>query len=696
MSSDFEYLSCDDRERRRGSGNSSFDSLGDLVAERDAWLLRRLPLVEDHPHLRQHLRDASSDSNSDSAAAAYGHREYGVTGQSSTATHPLSHPRVRGFALSQRSVPPPPGGHQPTTVSIRTSTKGKGHACADNSNHSGGGSSSPAACSGRGNTDARRFPKPAKISPEVPPPPPRCDVPSPGIWAVRGTSPATTPWASPVAVPSQADDGEAGDGHRPQDGHAIAEGKGQTLQDPQHYAAACEYIDDASLPPQHHPSSPLLHQRQHQQHSPVWYATCPSDSGEITPPMSAGARTASTTTRMSDAVEEARTRQPPPASAVHAAAPVRVLRDAAGLYSTALLEESADTDNDNSDEEPFDKDGEVHTPTVSFPAAMRSARGSGPQHGEPKPGADDGARAARARVGLRQSCATAPASSLENSTLSPPSIPSAKLAAAVEELYCVAASLPRMTTLHFLSFILMVLVPINVLCLDLMAFAWILRRVDGRYRPSDNALHGSVAAACITSPTEVSGRHILMDSFQNAKQRCTGGNLYPIVDASLTLGNIGFRNSVNSSSGGGGDTATSVEVPTTHSVPTLCSIVLWMMIPNGLVVRVLLSHCRMEGSNAATASPNAFREVKALTCVIGASYSHLRRKAPQLALMERYVRYVCLWLMVYVILPVAVHAAAWLDVWMPTKPRGGETVAPPSPSVEARRQSGEERVERVL
>ncbi|KPA73638.1 hypothetical protein ABB37_09770 [Leptomonas pyrrhocoris] len=680
MSSDFESLSCDDQESHGGShhdadgthhgdSHDSFDALDDLVAEQDAQLLRRLVLHDD-PHHRYHHHNGDGDS--DSSAAVYGHREYGVVGQSPpTTTHTISYASSRGAAFRSGDVSPATTGQQqlsnacrPTAEVDKSSSSGQEDPLKDHENKSSCSNNDRSSCSavpadrtGSAKEHAHRFlaPQP-KAEPELPPP--RSDATSPNARVVL-----------PDRVSPHADGAAEGE-------------EGVDRRDERHHP--------------HGPAPPPLRPPTLAQ---AWRATCPPDSGDVTP------TTASVTTRKSATGNEEEeeleseaefasqgvgVRAPPAVELPKATARVHDYHDAEGFYRTGLLEEPTDSDDNDDDhhhhhhhsskteEENEEHEGDVGEVSVEAAAARESRR----PRAEPPLEAHEGTRPP-------PTIAASPASTLSSLR--------AKLAIAAEELRRVAAALPHMSTVHFLSLVIAVLVPINVLCLDVMAFAWIRRRVDARYRPPVELSHdrddcggGCCTSSPSSSPADVNGRHILRALFPS--ERHSGGACsYLDTVSALNSSNAGARcsSSRNTHSGGSGPRP-STAGSATHAVPALCSFVLWLMVPNGLVIRALRSQYGLTKPNtasaaaaaAAAATPpvsqrvsvparlRASREASDLACVtatLHALYTHLRRTAPQLALMELYVRYACLWMMVRVVLPTAVTAGVWLDGWMPTK-----------------------------
>jgi hypothetical protein len=735
MSSDFESLSCDDNpsdhdhHHRRSSSNSSFDSLDDLVAEQDLQLLRRLPMVADSHNLRRRLV-GNSDDDDDDPAAAYGHRQYGVTGpQPRTSIRPSSHTLLTGLPPALRDVPSSAHDADSNTSSgkemknancggdaVSVTMKSTTDAAAQAGQRAG------EAAKG----DVRLFTQQPKASPDLPLPLQSDDTKTtlPDMHVVEGRS--AVPPIVPV-VPCTATELHVS---APEDGREEATGQQQQQQQQQrscrvssvlqvkveaaeqgssrYRTAAGVDVEDTSRSSHHHhyPASPVLLQQQQQRDnfsddaaphpSWLWQATCPPDSGQITPTTSAGTLTASATTRRSDAGDdgavgatelhrpspqlpqqqqqtsssssssadtrgcgsspevEAWTDEQPtqhhhqqqqqqlPAAAQmqRAVGATRAFHDVDGFYRTALLEESTDAEDDDDDAAGSSNDRAASSLTLT----LRSKALSPPS--------------------LPSSVCTS------ESVATPPTTLRVKLASAAEELHRVAAALPHVTVVSLLSLLIIVLVPINVLCLDVMALAWIRRRVDTRYHSvaglvSNSNNHNDTICGASASAVD-GGRLFGTSSVVQTGPHCSDKFvLDPLVSTVArcrsTASAIGSSVSVMST-GGGGAASLDGGAPmgggaTTHAVPALCTFVLWLMIPNGLLLRaLLLSH--YGGVDAA--------DLGGVACAAATLYARLRRQAPQLIMMELYVRYACLWAMVHAILPVAMRAGVWLDSWMPT------------------------------
>lgn len=735
MSSDFESLSCDDEDTHLRHGNraahssGSFDSLDDLVAEQDAQLLRCLPMVQDSHNLRRGLID---DSEDDSPAAAYGHRAYGVTGHHRTPAQPASHSLLHHLGLSRAaSHQPQQQQQQPSSVDHFNKKSQSGRA---SKNNSAGGGGVDQGDPSRGKSSVHLFTPQPKESPDLPPPLLSSRATSPETRTTHSAMPCTVsrpPFSAPL---SAEDEGPPFHNDGVDDLARQAHTRYRTAADVNDGDDAAWQATGASA------TSPLLQQpqqRSQQESSQTWRVTCPPDSGQITPATSAATLTASATTRRSaagyhdnDNENEEEERQHPrsstdtrdrgssaeaeelatlidhehpsaPAnSAVAAAAaevvdvsvpvatvgsgaapPVRAGHDADGFYRTGLLEDSTEDE---------DEDTTAGGTTTNSQRKAVAALAEG-GNGDVVPPLRTRDAAAVLQQGTVHAAMQAPAlSSL--TTQPPPSTTTAaeslsasstlrgKLAMATEELHRVAAAMPRMTNVHVLSLIITVLVPINVLCLDVMAFAWIRRQVDTRYRFSVGLARSSgssnTTTTCMGSSFLLRGKDLLpLSTFDSGKQgsllRCLDGEESNSMQQHLSDSHHHSNCSSSSSS------KTPINISSnsnTHAIPTLCSIFLWLMFPNGLLARLLLlQRTSWKAGSAAGASltqtaPSA-DGLPEQTEVVWAShlYERLRQSAPQLAVLELYVHYAYLWAMV--------HAAVLLDHWMPTK-AGSEPTLP--------------------
>lgn len=896
MSSDFESLSCDDENSQHGRDNhlpphvhstsGSFDSLDDLVADQDLRLLRRLPLVADSDALRQHLCD--NDDVGDDSAAAYGYRQYGVTGvsdQPHTFPHPASHSLFRGFAFSRdhlsNAAPaaPQPNARQPTIVH-RKGTDASGKPGTVKSADVADACAAPPDRTGGRRTDLCLSMEPQlKMNPELPPP----------LYSHAVAAEATAETAPPPPPPGACvlprsasvglntktlrhkakhlDDNndssnsnsscccdqnyEVGvNGRHMSHPHMDAASRATTTAVAatvvvaregaagergalRYRTAAGVNVDD--VPPAQHQHgnnsgsvnftliAPLEHQQQQQQPpSQMWRATCPLDSGQITPTTSIGTLTASATTRRSfgggedseagtdnnnddgrkTQSQQSPLRQPASASADprdrggnsssaqemdeassrnenlprpfstttdsmttaevavlvhHAAEGARltphggnVYQDADGFYRTGLLEASSETENDEQEggqqeggEGTMVKRGQQQQQLLLLPSQGRQQGEAAVKRGEGVESQTINRNEVEEVMAVSQSAASAvDMSSRSNATVAgsagvrlipPPTSPSCptcrpaspstvaaaaslaslreKLVAASAELHRVSALLPRMTAVHFLSLVITVLVPLNMVCLDVMAFAWIRRRVDARYRPatdgvargtqlssSQNDRHLQRSVCVVASPTEMQGRYLSMVSLSHGRRGCS--DIFSTAAAATSSSSRDDRNSSTTSSGSNAAAADGVSSSTgrsdTHAVPILCAVVLWLMVPNGLLVRLLL----LSRYGAQTASPAAVDtttsaaagesigsptmsltppcEVKRFAAVTSSLYARLRSRASQLVVMELYVHHTFLWVMVHAVLPTAVRASVWLDSWMPAKGHHGGSLTPPS------------------
>ncbi|CAG9567282.1 hypothetical protein LMJF_03_0560 [Leishmania major strain Friedlin] len=677
MSSDFETLSCNlesSEPRRRHCRRSSSsigcdsDTLDDLIADDDAQLLRRLAVRNSAPGAgarRALSSDHASAHLGRRESALYGYRAYGVTG-GVAATSPAARGGACGtMPLSTKG--PITCCHQPATVA-HTTVKST-----DSLDNLGGAFTATV------------------VTPRAP--------------GGGGVS-----WASATAAPTTT----------------------------AAHASAFRDREAASLV-----------ERQ---------VTCPPDTSSLTSVTSAATMTASATTGRThdstndddssednEGAEEGRahlkgghtvqhrrlahdaseaaaaSRTPQPTSR---APPHRSARDFDGFYNTGLLLEDDDDDDDDAAESELSRrparavdSAAAPFPSTALNASLLYMQGPAGQRGSDAPISFRRAQAAPATPGPHtKGHGKRPASptSAKKSTVTAarPLFIASRREAASEELCRLAVALPTMTTVHWLSLVITLLVPVNLLCLDVMALGWIRRRVDASYGGT-SALPSS---GLTTSPTSlrvvICGAAGVSTGVAEAPSSC--GN-----DSGFTF-NMGAPTFTSTSGGGGGcgrsgsssggstagagnprrvDAKTS-SFSSAHTVPALCSVILWLLAPNGLLCRLVIHRLRrptgeavaddhepedesvvnLSPSLAATAaapstpsplhrsaasSTDEYRHLRAEWQVCCDVYERVRQLAPHLEVIELFIRYACLWVMLHAPpLPCATVASEWTDAWL--------------------------------
>ncbi|CAC9439397.1 hypothetical protein LINJ_03_0540 [Leishmania infantum JPCM5] len=686
MSSDFETLSCNlessEPRRRRCRSSSSigsdFDTLDDLVADNDAQLLRRLAVRNSAPGAcarRALSGDHASAHSGRRESALYGYRAYGVTGGVAATS-----PAARGGGCGKMPL----------------FTKGLTTCC------------SPPATVAHTNVKSKD---------------------SLGNLDDAFTATVVTPrapgggasWATAAAAPT---------------------------------ATAAH----ASAFRGREPASPVERQ-----------VTCPPDTSSLTSVASAATMTASSTTRRTHdsandvdsseddegaeedraglkdghtvqrrrlahdaSVEAVASRTPQPTSR---APPHHNARDFEGFYNTGLLLEDDDDDDDDATESELSRRPAraVDSAAAPFPSAALNAslfymHGPAGRRGSDAPISFRRSQAATATPGPHtEGHSKRPASpaSVKASTVTaarPLSIASRREAAG-EQLCRLAVTLPTMTTVHWLSLVITLLVPVNLLCLDVMALGWIRRRVDASYGGA-SALPSSGRTTAPTSlRVVICGAAGVSTGVAEAPSSC--GN-----DSGFTF-NVGATTFTSTSGGGGGrggsgsssssgstagaDNPRRVDAKTSsfssaHTVPALCSVILWLLAPNGLLCRLVIHRLRRptgeavadghepEGESvvdlspslaataaapstssplhrAAASSTDEYRHLRAEWQVCCDVYERVRQLAPQLEVIELFIRYACLWVMLHAPLPCATVASEWTGAWLLNSPAPEEEKA---------------------
>ncbi|TPP52955.1 putative integral membrane protein [Leishmania donovani] len=396
--------------------------------------------------------------------------------------------------------------------------------------------------------------------------------------------------------------------------------------------------------------------------------TCPPDTSSLTSVASAATMTASSTTRRTHdsandvdsseddegaeedradlkdghtvqrrrlahdaSVEAVASRTPQPTSR---APPHHNARDFEGFYNTGFAAA------------PF--------PSAALNASLFYMHGSAGRRGSDAPISFRRSQAATATPGPHtEGHSKRPASpaSVKASTVTaarPLSIASRREAAG-EQLCRLAVTLPTMTTVHWLSLVITLLVPVNLLCLDVMALGWIRRRVDASYGGA-SALPSSGRT---TAPTSL--RVVIC----GAAGVSTG-----VAEAPSSCGNdSGF------------------------------TVILWLLAPTGFSADLLytgsgdplakqsLTAMSRRASlwwtyhHPAASSTDEYRHLRAEWQVCCDVYERVRQLAPQLEVIELFIRYACLWVMLHAPLPCATVASEWTGAWLLNSPAPEEEKA---------------------
>ncbi|KAG5487731.1 hypothetical protein LSCM1_08096 [Leishmania martiniquensis] len=680
MSSDFETLSCnvESSEGRRGcSISSDFDTLDDLVAEQDAQLLRRLSIRSAAPRAGDRhapSRDPSGIHSTRRASAMYGGRNYGVAGEVAPTT-----PAVRGSLYRQHGEAE--YGRHPAAAQRGAAATGGLHADADVWCGDDGGGMHP--CT-KGPTG--------------------CGDPPAAVVASRNSETASRARAA-AAHASGSRDGEPG----------------------------------------------WATQRQ---------ATCPPDSGTHTPVTSAAGIVASAAARGThtshnghdceddggveqeqdgvlgnghevlhgrrahDVRTSAVASRPPPS----AAPPRRRAQDFDGFYNTGLLLEEDDDDEgverglSRCHDRAFESAAVLPSSAVSGTSPLNTHRPYG-QRGIDAPPTPPCSEASTTASYPHAGGHTLDAASPTPANASTAHVPrswslASRRKAAGDQLCRLALALPNMTAVHWLSLVITLLVPVNLLCLDVMALGWIRRRVDVSYGGA--SAPPSPDRSTVPTPSRMgicSGAGASTRAAAASPSCANGSSFASRVDAATDLSTSGSGRSTRgtASAGDSGRAGTPrASSPSSHTVPTLCSVILWLLAPNGLLCRLFIYRLRRPGRQppngdkeaqdelvegpspsatasaspttsvptrrAAAASTDEYRHLKAEWQACCDAYERVRRLAPQLEVIEVFLRYACLWLMVHAALPCATAASEWTDAWLLKAPVPDEEDAAPAQS----------------
>nr|CAJ2466499.1 unnamed protein product [Leishmania braziliensis] len=687
MSSDFESLSCNlessENRQRHGdstSASSDFDTLDDLVTEQNAQLLCRLDVHSASPGSGDRLAPSPDHSNQ-RTSSAYGYRDYGVTGEVAATV-----PAARGAHQ-----------HHRCSAAAQSDDCGRVHLFIKDPTSC----CRPPATATRG--DVKGTHTLDNLEGEF----------APTVVTPRDTR--TASWAAAAATTTAAN---------------VSASRGGEL---------------ASVT-----------QRQ---------ATCPPDSVSPTRVHSAATLTASATTRrthdssddegcaddgkvekdradleVSPTVQRrqlthgasaaaAASRPPQPLSTV---TPYRSARDLDGFYNTGLLLEDDDNDDDAATRDLSRRHALVVDSAVAPPppsavpgASLFHRHRSAGRYGNnapiswqrlpattaaPDPYGGAHCRRPASPTSIKASTATVPRSW---------SIASRRKAAG-DQLCRLAVVLPTMTTVHWLSLVITLLVPVNLLCLDVMALGWIRRRVDASYGGA-SALPSYARSTAPLSPRVVifcgaedsTGAAAAAASSSSSLSCPSGSEFGPSVDVTtVTSTSVGGSSDTASADNSGGVGTLRPSSSSAHTVPALCSVILWLLVPNGLLCRLAMHRLRRPsgervadetktvdksvvgsspsvGVAAAAAPPSTpspphqisvastdeYQHLKAEWRVCCDAYERARQLAPQLKVIELFIQYAFLWVMVYAPLPCATAAGEWAEAWLLTVPAPEEETA---------------------
>ncbi|KAG5512384.1 hypothetical protein GH5_08234 [Leishmania sp. Ghana 2012 LV757] len=687
MSSDFETLSCNvesSEGRRGGSISSDFDTLDDLVAEQDARLLRRLSVQSSSPcagDRRAPPYEPSSIHSSRRELAVYGYRNYGVTGEVAATT-----PAARGSLGNKHSKNEQH--RRPAAAQSAAVTTGELHVDTDLCCGDGGGGSDcgKAHLLAKDHTTCGRLPATKVASRKT----------ETASWA---TGAATTP----AAHASGSRDGEPG---------SAAQGQ----------------------------------------------ATCPPDSGTPTPLTSAAAMASSAIARRTHGsadshdceddrgVEEERVNchddqdvqlgHPVVASAAascpphfRSIAPLRCsARDLDGFYNTGLLLE--DDDDDEATESGL-RCGDARAvdsaaappPSGTSGTTLSNTHGAGGQLGNDAPICPP-----RSQATTTVSDHHAGGHRIHSASLTSPNALTVRVPyslwiasqrkAAGDQLCRLAVALPTMTAVHWLSLVITLLVPVNLLCLDVMALGWIRRRVDLSYGGASALPPPGRSAAPTPSRVGIcGGAGVSTAAAAASPSSCSNGSGFAssvgtATDLSTSVGGSGCSTCSSDAAGAGNSGRVGTPRPASssgHTVPALCSVILWLLAPNGLLCRLFIYRYRRPGgpsvaegketqdkfvadpspSVEAAAAPSTpspqyrqaaadtdeYRHLRAEWQACRDAYECVRRLAPQLEVIELFVRYACLWVMVHAALPCGTAASEWTEAWLLKAPAPEEEAA---------------------
>ncbi|KAG5486964.1 hypothetical protein CUR178_08391 [Leishmania enriettii] len=675
MSSDFETLSCNvesSEGRWGGSISSDLDTLDDLVAEQDARLLHRLSVQSSSLRAgdrRAPSYDPSSIHSSQRELTVSGYRNYGVTGEVAATT-----PAARGSLDSKRGKNEQH--RRPAAAQSAAVTTGELHIDTDLCCGDGGGGSDygMAHLLDKDPTTCGRPPATKLVSRRT----------ETALWAA-GAATATADHAS-----------------GPRDGESGSAAQGQ--------------------------------------------ATCPPDSGTPTPVTSAAAMPSSAIARRTDGsadshdcegdrgVEEERANRRDDQNVqrghpvVASAPPRRSARDLDGFYNTGLLLE--DDDDDEATESGL-RCGDARAvdsavappPSGASGTSLSNTRGAGGQHGNDAPLCPPRSQATTTVPDLHAGGHRIQSASLTSANALTVRVPrslwiASQRKAAGEQLCRLAVALPTMTAVHWLSLVITLLVPVNLLCLDVMALGWIRRRVDVSYGGASALPPPGRSVAPTPSRVGIGGgAGVSTAAAAAAPSSCSNGSGFAssvgaATDLSTSVGGSGCCTCSSNAAGAGNSRRVGTPRHASssgHTLPALCSVILWLLAPNGLLCRLFIYRYRRLGGRsvaegketqdkfvedpspsvaaaaapstpspqyrAAAANTDEYRQLRAEWQACRDAYECVRRLAPQLEVIELFVRYACLWVMVHAALPCATAASAWTEAWLLKAPVPEEEAA---------------------
>ncbi|KAG5508332.1 hypothetical protein JIQ42_08254 [Leishmania sp. Namibia] len=681
MSSDFETLSCNvesSEGRRGGSISSDFDTLDDLVAEQDARLLHRLSVQSSSPRAgdrRAPSYEPSSIHSSRRELAVYGYRNYGVTGEIAATT-----PAARGSLDSKRGK-----NEQHRRLAAAQSaavTTGELHVDTDLCCGDGGGGS-----------DCGKAHPLAKD-------PPTCGRPPTTKVASRRTE--TAAWAAGAATTT------AAHASGPRDGEPGSAAQGQATCPP------------GSGTPTPVTSSAIARRR----HGPADSHDCEDDRG--VEEERENRRDDQNVQQGHPVVASAAASRPPHFRSI--APSRRSACDLDGFYNTGLLLE--DDDDDEASKSGLRRGDARAVDSAAAPplsgasgTSLSNTHGAGGQHGNDAPSCPPRSQATTTVPDLYAGGHRIHSASLTSANALTVRVPrslwiASQRKAAGDQLCRLAVALPTMTAVHWLSLVITLLVPVNLLCLDVMALGWIRRRVDVSYGGASALPPPGRSAAPTPSRVGIcGGAGVSTAAAAASPSSCSNGSGFAssvgtATDLSTSVGGSGCSTCSSDAAGAGNSGRVGMPRPASssgHTVPALCSVILWLLAPNGLLCRLFIYRYRRRGgrsvaegketqekfvadptpSVAAAAAPSApspqyraaaantdeYRHLRAEWQACRDAYECVRRLAPQLEVIELFVRYACLWVMVHAALPCATAASEWTEAWLLKAPAPEEEAA---------------------
>ncbi|GET85559.1 hypothetical protein LtaPh_0305100 [Leishmania tarentolae] len=395
----------------------------------------------------------------------------------------------------------------------------------------------------------------------------------------------------------------------------------------------------------------------------------------------------------------------------------RSAQDFDGFYNTGLL---LDDDDDDDDDAAESEQGHgpacaldsaaTSSPSAALPASLRRIRGPCEPCGNCAP------------IGFPRACVITaashphtdwhgerpapPTATNATSVSAPRSLTTAsRRKAAGDQLCRLAVVLPTMTTVHWLSLVITVLVPVNLLCLDVMALGWIRRRVDASYGGACALQLSSWSKAHTSLRVVICGASGVSTGVAESPLSCANDSQYTLNLGATTVTPTSGGSTACSSNSERVD-AESTSFSSAHTVPALCSVILWLLAPNGLLCRLVIHQFRrptkeavtdeqatedvsvvdLSRSVSATAATRTddYHQLRAEWQVCCDVYAHVRQLAPKLEVLELVIRYACLWVMLHAPLSCAATASEWTHTWLLQAPvPEDETVVAQNDSVTA-------------